>query len=291
MADTTFSDAASWTFAGTGTQGTSFQMANNQSPWSFAGGSGAKSPFNLGYRGSRGLPSSKFAAFDARLQQSAAGRSLRRGVLESIGYSYEGGVNRGFLGIRQSIAEIRTGVPSSFSGFTSTGKVNAAMKHFAKADAIAATGGRAGTKLASASGMAKLGGKTFLKGLPVIGTAILMYGGYQEEGMIGAAKGLAESAAIDAAIAYAGVVAYPAMGFAAIAVAGYGYYKLAEAGRAHAKGLRELEMGGSGRIIDALGSAGAATSRQRAVTALNNTHINGRMAMGNEALLLHTSFM
>jgi hypothetical protein len=74
-----------------------------------------------------------------------------------------------------------------------------------------------------------------------------------------------------------------ATGLATVGAAGYA---LGEAGIAHRKRLRATEFATTG-AVDALSSVGAATNRQRAVMALNNTHLNGRMAMGNEGFLMH----
>lgn len=67
-------------------------------------------------------------------------------------------------------------------------------------------------------------------------------------------------------------------------------YSWGEASREHVKKLRQVEMGGQDQVMDAINSAGAATMRQRAASALNNTHLNGRMALGNEGFLMHRSF-
>ena len=128
-----------------------------------------------------------------------------------------------------------------------------------------------------------------------LSTAYFAHEGYQEEGVWGAAKGIGESIAYSAAWNYmAGGAAASAMAFAApvagIAALAGGAYMLGEAGIQHAKGLRELEMGGGDQMLQAVTSAGAATARQRAVMALNNTHINGRMALGNEGFLMHRGF-
>jgi len=72
----------------------------------------------------------------------------------------------------------------------------------------------------------------------------------------------------------------------------YGYYKLQEyvqdTDRAIArdKQVRGLELGAP--IQDAFGTI--STLRQRSLQAIQNTHVNGRMAFGNEAALLHSSY-
>lgn len=77
-----------------------------------------------------------------------------------------------------------------------------------------------------------------------------------------------------------------------IAAGAYGYNKAAEyiqhTDRAIArhKQVRGLELGGP--IQDQFGTI--STLRQRSLQALQNTHVNGRMAFGQEAALLHSSF-
>jgi hypothetical protein len=114
--------------------------------------------------------------------------------------------------------------------------------------------------------------------------AMSVYKGYQEGGILGAAKeGAIEMATWGAFEAGAAVIGNPAMiaGSAAIA-AGVGYYHLGEASRKHRKRLRGLEMGGN--LVDSFGTMN--TMRQRSLAAIQNTHVNGRLALGNEALLL-----
>lgn len=123
-------------------------------------------------------------------------------------------------------------------------------------------------------------------------TAYLAYEGYQEEGVWGAAKGVGESVMWSAGARMAGALL--GGGFVTGSVAagvGLGVYAMGEAGRSHAKRLKDVEMGGGMKIMEALSSHGAATMRQRAVMALNNTHLNGRMAMGNEGLIMHTPYL
>lgn len=141
----------------------------------------------------------------------------------------------------------------------------------------------------------RLGWGTLPKSLGILSTAAAAYSGYQEEGVWGAAKGIGTSVAFSSLANYAisGVggasmaMAAPAI---AIAAAGYGAYRLHEAGKKHAKSLRQLEMGGGDQIMQTINTAETATMRQRALLALNNTHINGRMALGNEAFLMHRGF-
>lgn len=129
-----------------------------------------------------------------------------------------------------------------------------------------------------------------LRSLGVAGTAFSIYQGYQEEGLYGAAKGAAGSIAVGAAWhAAAGLIGNPATwGIAAAAGMGYGYYQFGEAAQSHRRRVRGVEMGGG--MQDVIGGGAALTERARAIQALSNTHINARMALGNEAVLTHSSY-
>lgn len=203
---------------------------------------------------------SRFSRFT---NNTLVGRSLKYGTMESFGVYVEGfgkeAQPKGFLGRKMWGADV------------------AAYK--------------AGQK-----GLVRTAGAMAMRALPLAFTAHFMYEGYKQEGVWGMAKAGVESAAYSAAFHYVGAaIGGTAMmvgmgALAAGAAAGYAGYALGEAGRAHAKGLRQLEMGQQDQIQAALGSAGAATMRQRSLTALNNTHLNGRMALGSEAFLMHRSF-
>lgn len=202
---------------------------------------------------------SRMSAFNQRLDRSYLGRQLKIGAKESFGFYHEGFSSRaqgyGFLGMKGAVGDIRA------KGF----------------------------KAGMAGKWGRFGGGT----LAALGTAAWAYQGYQQSGVLGAAKGIGESVAWNWGIrAAAGALGAGAatIGVATVGIAAaYGTYALGEAARKHAKSLNQLEFGTS-QIMDALGSAGAATSRQRSVMALQNTHLSGRMAMGNEAVLMHTSF-
>ena len=135
-------------------------------------------------------------------------------------------------------------------------------------------------------GLAKLG----LKSLPLIGNLAFIGMAYREGGIGAAAGQAAEGAAWGVAWELGGSVlgkiANPATAIAvAGAAVGYGAYQFGEAAQRHGKKMRKLEMGGE--VIDRFGTM--ASVRQRSLAALNNTHINGRMALGNEAAITHTS--
>lgn len=211
--------------------------------------------------------------FSRFTNNTLVGQSLKHGTLESLGFNIEGfgrkAVNKGFFG---------TGLGASAAGKIALAK---------EAEKQAASGVTRGL-LGRAGGAA-------LRGLGGISTAYFMYQGYKEGGILGAAKEGAYSIAASTAFQYVGAALGGAGmavvgGAAAIAAGGYASYALGEAGRRHASGLRQLEMGQQDQMQAALSSAGAATMRQRSVMALNNTHLNGRMSLGQEGYLIHRSF-
>ena len=128
-------------------------------------------------------------------------------------------------------------------------------------------------------------------GMAAVGYAA--YTGYKEGGVVGAAKEVGSSALTWGLIRGSWNMAAGAVGSvplaigAAVAGGAYGYYRLGEAGIKHAKKMRNLEMGGD--VIDTFGTM--ATMRQRSLSAIQNTHVNGRLALGGEASLLHTPMM
>jgi len=239
------------------------------------------------------------AGFNARFGQSYIGRSIQMGAAESFGFSYKGsmfGINatsQGFLGLRESLPEFRAarqGRPTF--GKPQMGRVYSKARGMGmgkfSSTRMAVTHG---ARQAGMRGVGKILGKALPGGLGLAATGYFAYSGYQEGGALGAVKGVGESIAWTTAFKLAGGLANPVIGGAAIVGAvGLGIYAYGEASQAHVKKLRDIEMGGTGAIMDAIGSMPAATMRQRSVLALQNTHINGRMAMGNEALYMHTSF-
>lgn len=113
-----------------------------------------------------------------------------------------------------------------------------------------------------------------------------IYKGYQEGGIVGAAKGGATELAFWGAFeAGASVLTNPLTIAAAGGIAaGYGYYKFGQASREHRKRLRNVEMGSD--LVDRFGTM--TTMRQRSLSAIQNSHINGRLALGNEAAIMST---
>lgn len=229
--------------------------------------------FDMGYQGGRGAARARMAGVNARLGQSFLGRAVRQGTLESFGWQFDSAGNSyGFMGK----------VPDEGFGVSSKAKMNSAIKNSMK----------------GATRPPGILGKTgsFLgRGLGLGFTGFMAYQGYKQEGVWGAAKGIAESVAGSVAfrivtrslgLARGSLLTGPAI----LLGVGLATYAVGEAGREHAKSLRAMEMGGGVQMQQAVGSQGAYTSRAMAVTALNNSHINNRMALGNEAFLMHRSF-
>jgi hypothetical protein len=124
-----------------------------------------------------------------------------------------------------------------------------------------------------------------------LGPAMLgvgLYKGYQQGGILGAAKeGATEMAMWGAFEAGASILTNPfVLAGAGAIVGGYGFYKLGQASRKHRKRLRDVEMGSD--LVDRFGTM--TTMRQRSLAAIQKTHINGRLALGNEALLLTSMY-
>lgn len=226
------------------------------------------------------------AGVTARMQQSALGRAFYAGTAESLGFEVHNGRVGSFLGLKDTFVDM--GGDRQLKAFKQAKKFGQNPWRAAAKSTVRAAN-KVGVK-GSAKWAARFAGRTTMKAIPLLSTAYFAYSGYQEGGVMGAIGGVGESILWSSGIRAVGAVTGPLMyGVAPLAAVGLATYALGEAGRGHRKSLRTLEMGG-GKILDALGSAGAATSRQRSMMALNNTHLNGRMAMGNEALIMHTPF-
>lgn len=134
--------------------------------------------------------------------------------------------------------------------------------------------------------------KGFGAALQVGFTAHAVYQGYKQDGFWGATKALGGQmvswagfkvgeAAIHTLVGgKLGAVMWPAT---MVAGAAYGGYKALEWGRDTRRGLRNLEM--TTPVLDPFGTG--FTMRQRSVAAIQKSYINGRMALGREASLLH----
>lgn len=130
-----------------------------------------------------------------------------------------------------------------------------------------------------------------LFGIATLGVSAIS--GYQENGMAGATMHVAKDAATWGAMRAGwsvgkGVLTNPwFLAGASIGAGAYAGYKIGQASREKARRIRNVEMGGE--VIDRFGTL--STIRQRSLMALNNSHVNGRMALGNEAILLSSNYL
>jgi hypothetical protein len=143
---------------------------------------------------------------------------------------------------------------------------------------------------------AKIGG-----GLGLISTLYEGYSGYQEGGALGAVGGVAKSMAMNYALGMAWSLAkgpaLVALGATAAAV-GIGAAATNQSVasfvsplfrgqmREHAIKHATLEMGAP--TVDPFGTV--STMRQRSLMAIQNSRVNGRTALGNEAMLLYRPY-
>lgn len=201
----------------------------------------------------------------ARMGQSFLGRHLLRGAGEAFGVQYsKAGVSRGFMGLGKKPLQTALRMPGAFYKTARKRGMDAAM---------------------SKVGM-KFAGRALAPGI----AAFQIYQGYQEEGIYGAAKAGAEAVLFQTAFNVGkAVLGSGAMWMGAgVAAAGYGYYKFGEAAQEHRKRIRGLEFASTS--MDMVNSAGALTHRAAAVRQLEMSPLNARIALGNEAMLTHTSY-
>lgn len=174
-------------------------------------------------------------------------KHLKRSVGESLGYSYSKGVNQGFLGLK--------GNPL-----------------------VRKAGWKGGMKYAGSLG---------LRSLPLLGSIYSAYSGYKEGGVWGAAKETASfigiNMAFNMAVGSAGALGAIGLAAAPIAIGATVGYAAASSSRKNLMKYKKLEMGAN--QIDRFGTI--ATIRQRSLSSIQNSHINGRMMLGNEAYLSH----
>jgi len=257
-----------------------------------------------------------------------AGFGFAGGVFsQAVGFGYgknyikmgQGGVfgggwqNRFAMGAKGAASQLygmeatKTGVgriakkhPASFLGWRDVqgGALEAAMKQPA-GSAARRTALRSVPKSALGAAM-KSPGRMAVRGLgSVLGlgmVAMEAYHGYQEGGVLGAATAAGKEAAMWAMMGV-GETAFASMtGFSASAVflpvavaagAAYGGYKAMKYGGEVSKNLRNLDMGTP--MIDPHGFGH--TMRQRALMGIQRSHINGRMALGSEAVIMSTGMM
>ena len=172
--------------------------------------------------------------------------------------------------------------------------VSEAMKHPAKSlerkaamQAVPRTFGQAARKRPAAM-LGRAAGTAI--GLAFVGAEY--YRGWQEGGIIGATTAAGKEVAMWGMMglgeaAMSSILGAGASSFvlpAAIAVgAAYGGYQALKAGKEVSKNLRHLDMVTPTTDPHGFGY----TMRQRSLMAIQKSYINGRMSIGNEALLMH----
>lgn len=182
-----------------------------------------------------------------------------------------------------SVRSAGSALKQGFAGYAKTGLHRRGMMEMTHAYGLA-------------RGMSKMG-RAFGIGFGLLEAGFGAYSGYQTGGVggavWGAAKGVAEGAAFTYGVgALLGGAAVPlgltvgAVGLAAGGAFAYDQFSK-ETGRATALNAAKLEMG-SGYVPDQFGQG--ATMRRRSMAALQNSRINGVMAMGNEAALSYTPY-
>jgi hypothetical protein len=263
---------------------------------------GLTNPYREAISGYAGTARGYLGTANRYLGQGIIGRSIREAALESVGYDISfSGRNKGFLGLREHTRLGPGAVGKNiwggggavthgrglavtakdiykFERFRGAGRVSSALTAARAPGALATTG--------------KIAGKAALSGAGALFMAYEMYHGYKEGGVGGAIKAGAYNVATMAAFRLGvKMLGHPlTLGIAAVAAIGYGAYQLGEAGRAYSRRIRDLELGGDENLINAINGYGAASMRQRAATALSNSHINRRLALGNEATMFHSSY-
>ena len=230
---------------------------------------------------------------------TGVGRAFMRGMGEGVGLGFAGKPSiPSWVAGSQAKEAYLAAAPKryQFTGFLGLGE----FKQVAQAEKSAwkaMTPAARRTARATQSGVVKniaqvkfggMGGvTTALRALGPVMVGYSMYAGYKEGGVWGAIKGGASELAIwgafEAGMYVLGAAAAPLAAVAAVGAVGAGAYAYGEAAQAHRKRLRNVEMGGE--VFDPFGTA--ATTRQRSLQALHNSHINGRMAIGSEAVLMH----
>jgi len=131
-------------------------------------------------------------------------------------------------------------------------------------------------------------------GMAFIGSSV--YSGYKQGGLKGAALSGGKEAVTWAAMG-AGEAAFAsltgvsiggiAMGAAVVGAEIYGGYRLMKHGLNHYRQMRQTEF--TQPIVDPFGMG--FTMRQRSLMAIQNSAVNGRLALGNEGFLTHTPLL
>lgn len=193
-----------------------------------------------------------------RFANSTLGKPFIKGIKENYGweFNHKTGLSEGFLGFKSEASQ---------RFLRKAGRLGPAGK-------VGAYGRLAGRNLLGLGGLAL--------------SAYSIYQGYQEGGVSGAISAGAHEALI-AGVFRAGVslIGSPVVtGLATLGAVGYAGYEFGEHSRAVGKRFRNLEMGAD--VVDRFGTV--ATMRARSVQAIQNSRLNGRSGIGNEAALIHT---
>ena len=228
----------------------------------------------------------------SRFRQTTLGQSIEIGAKESFGWNYSGfsvrnAKNEGFLGLSRQLKKNPIVTKNTAMVLAS----DAQRMGWANPNWMPPSGGKYNIKALGRTSI-NVGNIGRAAGAAIFGAANLaytgytMYQGYQDNGVLGAGYAAGESVFYSSlgrlAFTYAPTVAT----IGAVAGAGYAGYQVGEAMQEKMRSLRRIEFGDN----IAMRSAGAATTRQRSVMALQNTHLNGRMALGNEAMLIHNPY-
>jgi hypothetical protein len=227
-----------------------------------------------------------------------------RAFAEALGVDYGGapvgngtyGTNQGFMGARNWVGHKLTenkfakfmGVTGSVAGLATT--YNYVSDGYAQGGITGAGMGLAESAFDGYVSRHIAG--VILTGAGAVGSAArsgYAIGSLGSVGARGVASGLGLGGAMGALSIVRGLL-HPAslavMGGAFAIDAAGEYIQETDQAIARNKQVRGLELGGP--IQDQFGTI--STLRQRSLNALQNTHVNGRMAFGQEAALLHSTF-
>ena len=211
------------------------------------------------------------------MASTKAGSAFLRGTTEIAGFSWDRGDYRGWMGWRGA----NVGGSSGYLGKAydrNLKHLNKTKSSFARSKAFGGAMSKATQKYGGASLAGGLAKGAVFPGIQMF----FMYNAYKNGGIAGVAEEAAFWGATEMAMTVIG-----GANVAALAVGGaaaYGAYALGEAAQEHHKQLGKMELGTP--VLDPYGTG--ATLRQRSLNALNNSHYNGRMALGNEGMLMHS---
>jgi len=242
--------------------------------------------------------------FNTALMSTSSGREFVRGLGSSIGMGFAGKSSIPSWvsgGGEKVISAYQSMIPKqhAYTGILGWKGEQATIRAERAAFAALGARGRVGLNRTMSGAAYKnigkvtgkrvlgIGGRFLGRSLGPVMVGYSAYKGYKEGGILkGAWEGGKEAAgwaAFSVAASLLPGAAAIATPIAAAAAIGYGAYQFGEKAQAYRKGLRDVEMGGG--FIDPFGTG--ATMRQRSAMALQNSHINGRSALGAEGSLYH----